>query len=198
MDKNTKTLGIILLVVFLMIGLAFASVPLYEKFCQMTGFGGTTMRADKAPDTVLDRKITVNFDANTSRNINWSFRPEEHQQTVKLGQQGLISFIAANKARIPTAGTAVYNVTPNKVGQYFRKVQCFCFGEQMLNPGQEMAMPVMYFIDPALADDRNMDDVSTITLSYTFFPSESEELDQAVEAFYNDEKTDKTLPVKTN
>ena len=188
MDKNAKTLSCILLVVAGMVGLAFASVPLYRLFCQVTGFGGTTMVSDKLPDKVLDRTVTIKFDANTSRNINWDFRPEKHQETVKLGQQGLISFLAKNKDRIPTAGTAIYNVTPDKVGKYFHKTQCFCFGDQTLQPGQEMPMPVVFYIDPAMNDDPAMEDVKSITLSYTFFPAASEELDKAMEAFYNSGK----------
>ncbi len=172
-------------IVFLMVGLAFASVPLYRLFCQVTGFGGTTMRADALPDQIIDREVVVKFDSNTSRNINWSFKPEKRQETVKLGQQGLIAFIAKNKDSIPTAGTAIYNVTPNKAGKYFHKIQCFCFGEQMLKPNEEMAMPVMFYVDPKMNDDREMDDVTSITLAYTFFPAESKELDNALEAFYN-------------
>lgn len=185
MDKNTKTITGVFAIVFLMVGLAFASVPLYRLFCQVTGFGGTTMRAEQLPDKILDREVTIKFDSNTSPNINWSFKPERHEETVKLGQQGLIAFIAKNQDSIPTAGTAIYNVTPNKVGKYFHKIQCFCFGEQLLKPNEEMAMPVMFYVDPKMAEDREMDDVTSITLAYTFFPSESEELDKALEAFYN-------------
>ncbi len=188
MDKNTKTLLTVFGVVALMIGLAFASVPLYRMFCAVTGFGGTTMVAESLPDKVLERTVTVKFDANTSPNIPWSFKPEKHQETVKLGQQGLVAFIAQNNGPRPTAGTAIYNVTPNKVGQYFQKIQCFCFDAQTLTPGEEMQMPVLFFIDPKMNDDPNMDDVKTITLSYTFFPAESEELDKALEAFYNGAK----------
>lgn len=188
MDKNTKTVSIVFLVVALMVGLAFASVPLYRMFCQITGFGGTTMVAKELPGKVIEREVTVKFDANISRNLNWSFKPEKHEETIKLGQQGLIAFLAKNRSPTPTAGTAVYNVTPNKVGKYFQKIQCFCFGDQMLQPGEEMPMPVMFFIDPKMADDPEMDDVKAITLSYTFFPAESEELDKALEAFYNAEK----------
>lgn len=188
MDKNTKTMTTIMLVVAGMVGLAFASVPLYRMFCQVTGFGGTPMISTELPDKILDRTVTIKFDANTSPNINWSFKPEKHQEVVKLGQQGLIAFMAENKGSRPSAGTALYNVTPDKVGQYFHKVQCFCFAEQLLNPGQGMAMPVMFYIDPAMNDDPNMQDVKSITLSYTFFPSESEELDKAMEAFYNSDK----------
>lgn len=188
MDKNKKTGLTILFIVVVMVGLSYASVPLYKLFCQVTGFGGTTMVAKELPGTILDREVKILFDANVSRNLNWSFKPEKHEETVKLGQQGLIAFLARNRASKPTAGTAVYNVTPDKVGKYFQKIQCFCFGDQTLQPGQEMPMPVMFFIDPKMADDRTMDDVKTITLSYTFFPAESEELDKALEAFYNSEK----------
>ena len=188
MDKNTKTLSWILLAVAVMVGVAFASVPLYRMFCQLTGFGGTTMVSDKLPDQVLERTVTIKFDANTSRDINWDFKPERHEEVVKLGQQGLISFIAKNNDRQPSSGTAIYNVTPNKVGQYFHKTQCFCFGQQMLQPGEEMPMPVVFYIDPKMNDDPTMEDVKSITLSYTFFPAESEELDKALEAFYNTEK----------
>jgi len=188
MDKNTRTISVVFLVVAVMIGLAFASVPLYRLFCQVTGFGGTTMKADKLPDTVLARKVTVKFDANTSRNINWAFKPEKFSEEVQLGQQGLINFIAKNKGSQPSAGTALFNVTPSKAGQYFHKIQCFCFGDQMLKPGEEMNMPVVFFVDPKMDKDPEMEDVDTITLSYTFFPAESEELDKAMEAFYNAEK----------
>ena len=187
MDKNTKTIGMVFGIVFLMIGLAFASVPLYRLFCQVTGFGGTTMRAESLPGTVLERKVTVHFDANTSRSMNWAFKPEKTSEEVKLGQQGLISFVAENKARIPTAGTALFNVTPDKAGQYFHKIQCFCFSEQILQPGEEMQMPVAFYIDPKMNDDPEMEDIQTITLSYTFFPSESEEYEKAFEAFTNAE-----------
>jgi cytochrome c oxidase assembly protein subunit 11 len=187
MDKNTKTLVSILGVVGFMIALAFASVPLYDLFCRTTGFGGTTQVSNAAPaeSEILDRKITVHFNSDTNRNLNWSFKPEIRKQTLNVGQQGFINFIAKNKDSQPTVGTAVYNVTPAKAGQYFHKTQCFCFDAQMLTPNQEMNMPVVFYIDPTIADDRNMDDVKTITLSYSFFEADSKELDQALEAFYN-------------
>lgn len=185
MDKNTKTLLTVFAVVIGMVGLAFASVPLYNLFCRVTGYGGTTMVSEALPENVLERKVTIRFDANTSRNMPWDFRPEKHEESVKLGQQGLIAFLAKNRDAKPTAGTAIYNVTPNKAGKYFQKIQCFCFDEQILQPGEKMQMPVLFYIDPKMAEDPNMDDVKTITLSYTFFPAESEELDQALEAFYN-------------
>lgn len=185
MDKNTKTLTGILCLVAAMIGLAFASVPLYDLFCRVTGFGGTTQRAASAPGIVLEREIIVKFNADTSPGLPWRFKPEQHEMIVKIGQQGLASYLAENKLGTPTAGTAIYNVTPAKAGQYFHKIQCFCFDEQTLNPGQVMHMPVVFYVDPALAEDRNLDDLKTITLSYTFFPAQSAALDQALEAFYN-------------
>lgn len=185
MDKNTKTISVVFLVVFAMVGLAFASVPLYRLFCQVTGFGGTTMRAEKLPERTIDRNVTIKFDTNTSKNLNWAFKPEKPEETIKLGQQGLISFVARNRGSKPTTGTALYNVNPAKAGQYFHKIQCFCFGEQVLTPGQEIDMPVVFYVDPSMNDDPEMQDVSTITLSYTFFPASSEELDKAQEAFYN-------------
>jgi cytochrome c oxidase assembly protein subunit 11 len=189
MDKNSKTLLSILIVVGLMIGLAFASVPLYDLFCRTTGFAGTTQISNAAPsvDEILDRKITIHFNSDTNQNLNWEFQPEQRETMLNVGQQGFINFIAKNKDKEPTVGTAVYNVTPAKAGQYFHKTQCFCFDSQMLTPGQEMNMPVIFYVDPSIAQDQNMDDVKTITLSYSFFAADSKELDQALEAFYNAE-----------
>lgn len=187
MDKNTRILLLVLGVVFGMIGLSFASVPLYNLFCRVTGFGGTTQVSASAPDIVLDREITVRFNATTSRALPWSFEPEQPSVTIKVGQEALISFIAKNNSGIPTAGTALYNVTPAKVGKYFQKTQCFCFDEQVLTPRESIHMPVVFYVDPAIDKDKSMEDVKTITLSYSFFPAESEELDEALEAFYNGE-----------
>lgn len=169
----------------MMVGLAFASVPLYNLFCRVTGYGGTTQRATQAPAEILEREITVRFNADTSPNLPWTFKPGQHEITLKIGQQGLVSYLAENKLDIPTTGTAVYNVTPAKAGQYFHKIECFCFAEQTLTPGQSMHMPVLFYLDPAMDKDRNMDDVKNVTLSYTFFPAGTEELDQALEGFYN-------------
>lgn len=188
MDKNTKTISIILFISAAMVGGAFASAPLYKKFCQLTGFAGTTQRATALPGKIVDRKVTIKFDANVSKTIHWDFKPEKFSETIKLGQQGLISFEARNKDDKPTVGSAVFNVTPERAGQYFHKIQCFCFTEQTLAPHQEMQMPVVFYVDPKMADDVEMKDVSVITLSYTFYPANSEELDKATEAFYNSGK----------
>lgn len=172
-------------IVFGMVTLSFASVPLYDLFCRVTGFGGTTQVSESLPSEVIDRQMRIQFNADTSRQMVWEFGPEIRSVNVNVGERGLVNFIAHNPADSPTAGTAVYNVTPLKAGKYFHKVQCFCFDEQILQPGQEVNMPVMFFVDPAIDDDPNMEDVETITLSYTFFKTDSSELDQALEDFYN-------------
>jgi cytochrome c oxidase assembly protein subunit 11 len=152
-----------------MVGLAYASVPLYDLFCKVTGFGGTTQRAEVAPTTILDRKITVRFNADVDNKLPWAFRPEQKEITLKLGETGLAAYRAENRTANATVGTASFNVTPDKAGQYFNKIECFCFTEQVLQGGQAVDMPVAFFVDPAMAQDRNMEDVTTITLSYTFF-----------------------------
>lgn len=184
-DKNTRTLLKVFGAVFFMIAMAFASVPLYDMFCRVTGFGGTTQLATSLPDTILDRKIKVQFTTDVNKRLSWDFSAEQSSLTVNIGQDAMINFKARNNSDKPVAGTAVYNVTPLKLGKYFQKTQCFCFDYQVLQPGQSMNMPVVFFIDPAIADDPDMDDITTITLSYSFFKSDSSELDQAMETFYN-------------
>ncbi|MCB1720681.1 MAG: cytochrome c oxidase assembly protein [Rhodospirillales bacterium] len=186
MARKNARLGLTILGVVLgMAGLAYASVPLYDMFCRVTGFGGTTQTSDIWPEQIIDRSLTINFNADISPNLPWDFSPEQRSIDVKLGQKGLAAFHAKNKAATPIAGSALYNVTPLKAGKYFHKVQCFCFDEQILQPGENVSMPVLFYVDPKMNDDPNMDDVQTITLSYTFFTSESEELEQAIEDFYN-------------
>jgi cytochrome c oxidase assembly protein subunit 11 len=184
--KNRKILGITFGVVAGMILLAYASVPLYMMLCKVTGWGGTTREVVKNESKIVDRKMTVRFDSGVARNMPWSFQPDLRQVQVKVGQDGIISFLAKNDADIPVTGTAVYNVTPLKAGKYFYKTQCFCFGEQTLRPGETVHMPVTFFIDPKIMEDREMDDVHTITLSYTFFRQSSPELEKATEKFYNE------------
>ncbi|MAZ76637.1 MAG: cytochrome c oxidase assembly protein [Micavibrio sp.] len=184
-NKNTRVLILVFGGVFIMGALAFASVPLYDAFCRITGFGGTPQISDSVPSETSDRKITVRFNTDTSENLPWSFKPEKRHVNVNVGQQGLINFIAQNKSNQPRTGTAIYNVTPLKAGKYFQKTQCFCFDEQTLTPNQRMNMPVAFYIDPSIMEDESMEDVSSITLSYTFFESETKELDAALEAFYN-------------
>ncbi len=184
--KNARTGLAVIGIVVLMMGLSFAAVPLYDAFCRVTGFGGTTQTAEALPDTILKRTVTVQFNADTSRKLPWVFKPEQRSIKVKLGQRGITAFHARNRENHATVGTALYNVTPLKAGKYFHKIQCFCFDEQVLAPNQEVSMPVLFFVDPAMNDDPNMFDVHTITLSYTFFPAESKALEEALEAFYNE------------
>lgn len=183
--RNRRIGVLVFAAVAIMIGLSFASVPLYRLFCQITGFGGTTQVSETAPDIVLTRTITVKFDAGTARDMPWNFRPDQRQVKIKIGQKVLASYSAENRLDQTVTGTAIYNVIPPKAGKYFHKIECFCFGEQTLEPGQKVSMPVLFFVDPALADDSYMDDVESITLSYTFFRAESAALDKAVEGFYN-------------
>ncbi|MCP5432397.1 MAG: cytochrome c oxidase assembly protein [Alphaproteobacteria bacterium] len=152
-----------------MLGASFAAVPLYRMFCQVTGFGGTTQVATAAPDIVLDRKVVVRFDSNVSRELPWRFVPAQRSVKVRLGERTLVAYRATNLSDRPLVGTATFNVTPDKVGSYFDKLQCFCFTEQRLEPGETVDMPVTFFVDPALADDPLLDEVKTITLSYTFY-----------------------------
>ncbi len=153
------------------------SVPLYRLFCQVTGFGGTTQdgRGRTTKRTVLDRTMLVRFDTSTDPALPWRFRPLQRSQTVKVGQTGIAFFEAVNLSDHPVTGRAVYNIAPFKAGLYFVKVQCFCFDEQTLAPHQRVKMPVTYYIDPEIAQDRNLDDVTEVTLSYTFFRAADEE-----------------------
>ncbi len=167
--RNAATAALLIGVVGGMTGLAYASVPLYRWFCQVTGFGGTTQIADRAPERVLDRVVTVRFNADVSASLAWRFRPRQRSIDVRLGEQALAFYAARNVSDAATTGTATFNVTPLKAGPYFTKIACFCFDAQTLAPGQSADLPVTFFVDPAMADDRNLDDVTTITLSYTFF-----------------------------
>ena len=152
-----------------MIGAAYAAVPLYQIFCQVTGFGGTTQVAEEAPAEIGERIITVRFNADTARNMPWKFSPQQRAVTLHVGEQTLAFYQASNPTDRAIVGSSTFNVTPAKAGAYFNKIECFCFTEQVLVPGQSVDMPVSFFVDPAISDDPNLDDVKTITLSYTFF-----------------------------
>ena len=155
-----------------MVGVGFAAVPLYRIFCQVTGFGGTTMRVSEARAAtvqVTSKTIVVRFDAN-QRGLPWEFKPERPTDTVSIGARDMSIFIAKNLSSEPIVGTATFNVTPALAGQYFNKIQCFCFTEQRLEPGQEVRMPVLYYVDPKIMTDPETKDIEEITLSYTFFP----------------------------
>ena len=185
--KNRNVGLIVVSIVFAMGGLAFASVPLYDLFCRVTGWGGTTQVASQLPDQVLDRQVTVKFTSRTAPGLPWRFGPDQRSVEVNVGQQALISYTAKNLTAGQNAGTAVYNVVPTKVGKYFNKVQCFCFARQQMAPRQEVHMPVTFFIDPAFADDPNMEDVTDITLSYTFYKQGSPQYQKAMESYGADE-----------
>ena len=158
----------------LMVGAAFAAVPLYRVFCQVTGYGGTPQVAESAPATVLQRRMTVRFNADTGPALPWEFAPKRRTISIRVGEQALAFYRARNLSDRAVTGTATFNVTPLKAGQYFSKIDCFCFTEQTLAAGASADMPVTFFVDPAIADDPNLDDVTTITLSYTFFETERE------------------------
>ncbi len=169
-QKNKKTALIVSGVVLGMVAMSFAAVPAYRAFCQVTGWNGTTQRADKGADRTLEREITIRFDATIGQGLVWRFKPEQVSQTLHIGETGLAFFEAENPTDRIVTGRATFNVSPAKAGIYFKKIECFCFTEQTLQPGEKVSMPVTYFVDPALADDKNLDEVQTITLAYTFFP----------------------------
>ncbi|WP_367715494.1 cytochrome c oxidase assembly protein [Nitratireductor sp. GISD-1A_MAKvit] len=154
-----------------MIGMAYAAVPLYQLFCQVTGYGGTTQRVEQYSDTILDRTITVRFDANTN-GVPWEFQPKQREVTLRLGETKQISYVSRNLSNEPTSGTATFNVSPPQAGAYFNKVECFCFTEQELQPGQSYDMPVVFFVDPEIINVPELKNINAITLSYTFFPLE--------------------------
>ena len=156
-------------VVTFMVGLSFAAVPLYDLFCRVTGFGGTTQRSAAAPGAVGDRPITIRFNATTHPNLPWRFTPEQPSVTLRLGEEGFAFYSATNRSETPVTGVSTYNVTPEKVGRYFHKIACFCFDEQTLTPGERVDMPVTFWVDPKIAEDPSTRDVTTITLSYSFF-----------------------------
>ena len=150
--------------------LAFAAVPLYRLFCQTTGFGGTPQQVSELSHSVGKRYITVRFDANTDKRLPWSFKPQQDKFTLRTGEHGLVFYEAENLSDQPLIGMATFNVTPNQAGTYFHKIHCFCFAEQRLEAGQKAILPVSFYIDPAIENERSLAGVDTITLSYTFFP----------------------------
>jgi len=173
-DKNARTAWRLVLVVGGMLGLAYAAVPLYEAFCKATGFAGTPRIAIEGDRPILNRTVEVRFDTNVDPNLAWRFEPVQREVKVRLGEEKLVYFRATNRSQRPIVGTATYNVTPEPAGPWFNKIQCFCFTEQLLQPGQSVDMPVIFFVDPDMDKDRRYDNVRTITLSYTFFESKTE------------------------
>ncbi len=158
-----------------MIGMSYAAVPLYQIFCQVTGYGGTTQRAEQYSDQILDRTINIRFDANVSGGLPWEFAPVEREVTLRIGETTQVAYTAKNIFKVPSNGRATFNVTPQAAGAYFNKVECFCFTDTTLQPGESMQMPVVFFVDPDIVDAPELKGISTLTLSYTFFPIEGEQ-----------------------
>lgn len=179
LDRNTRTALFGVGIIVSMAGLTAASVPLYDLFCRVTGYGGTTQVSAQAPDRVTDRTIEVRFNADVDGRLPWSFQPVERRVEVNIGANELAFYRAKNTGDVPLVGTAVYNVTPFEAGRYFSKIACFCFEEQVLNPGESVEMPVSYYVDPAILDDPSVGNLRTITLSYTFFLAEAATRDLA-------------------
>ena len=170
-SNNRRTALALFAVVGGMVGLSYASVPLYQLFCQVTGYGGTTQVSDATkavPAAMQGKTVTIAFDANVARDLNWEFRPEQRRVTLHAGEQALAFYSAKNNDSRPVTGTASFNVTPYKAGIYFTKIDCFCFTEQTLQPGEQVDMPVQFYVDPEFFTDPNTKDVREIVLSYTF------------------------------
>ena len=169
--QNKKVIFIITFVGMLMLSLSYAAVPLYDIFCRVTGFGGTTQIASSAPGSTGHPNINIRFESNITDSLNWDFYSKTKTVKIPMGEEKTIYYFAKNLSDEPIVGTATFNVTPAKAGQYFMKIDCFCFVEQLLNPGESMNMPVTFFIDPDLYKDENVQEVNEITLSYTFMKS---------------------------
>ena len=173
-DPNARLAWRLVVVVGGMLGLAYAAVPLYEAFCKATGFNGTPLVALEGERPIVARTVQVRFDSNTDPNLAWRFEPLQREVKVQLGEEKLVHFRATNVSQRPIVGTATYNVTPERSAGWFNKVQCFCFTEQLLQPGQSVDMPVVFFVDAEMVKDRRYDDIRTITLSYTFYEAKTE------------------------
>ena len=169
MTNNQKTFWLCISIFTFMVILSYASVPLYNLFCKTTGYGGTTQTADVAPKKIYDRKIKITFTASVDPDLPWIFKPSQNDVTVRVGEVGLAYYSAKNISKNDITGMAVYNVTPEKAGIYFEKIDCFCFNQQKLNAGAEMPMPVTFFLNPKMINDKSMDDVEEINLNYVFF-----------------------------
>ena len=169
--QNKKVIFIITFVGMLMLSLSYAAVPLYDIFCRVTGFGGTTQIASSAPGSTGHPNINIRFESNITDSLNWDFYSKTKTVKIPMGEEKTIYYFAKNLSDEPIVGTATFNVTPAKAGQYFMKIDCFCFVEQLLNPGESMNMPVTFFIDPDLYKDENVQEINEITLSYTFMKS---------------------------
>lgn len=178
-DPKTRTLAMLTGMVLFMGGLGFASVPLYDWFCRVTGYGGTTTAAATASDTILDQEIKVRFDGSLSSEMGWEFKPVQRDMSIRIGETGIAFYEAFNPTNRPIAGSASYNVFPFTVGQFFTKIDCFCFEEQVLQPGERIEMPVTFYVDPEIVEDGDGKYVEAITLSYTFYEIDLPETAQA-------------------
>ena len=189
--RNLNVLMMLVGIVAGMTGLAYASVPLYRLFCQVTGFGGTPQRADMAPTEISDRTVRVTFTADVAGGLGWKFQPMQRNMELKIGENKLAYYVAENLEDKPVTGRATFNVSPDAFGVYFTKIECFCFTEQTLQPGQRVEMPVSFFIDPAVLEDPKLKHLNDLTLSYTFFRDKEAEqtLGQAQSAHAGDGKT---------
>ena len=176
---NRRTLAYLSCLGLFMLSMSFAAVPLYDWFCRVTGYGGTTSVAEGASDEILDRTVTVKFIAARERGMPWTFEPLQTSMDIRIGETGLAFYRATNPTDVPVAGSASFNVTPFSAGGYFSKIQCFCFEEQVLQPGQSVDMPVTFFVDPEMVNDQEAGMVHTITLSYTFHEIDIPEVDAA-------------------
>ncbi|TVQ33731.1 MAG: cytochrome c oxidase assembly protein [Geminicoccaceae bacterium] len=182
LDKNTKTALFGVGIIASMAGLTAASVPLYDLFCRVTGYGGTTQTSERPPDYVSERTIEVRFNADTDSRLPWAFQPVDRRIEVNIGANELAFYRAMNTGTEPVVGTAVFNVTPFEAGRYFSKIACFCFEEQVLAPGESVDMPVSFYVDPAILDNPSLQGLRSITLSYTFFLAEGATRDLAARA----------------
>ena len=169
MQSNSKLAIKLMLIAVFMVGLSFASVPLYDLFCKVTGFGGTPGQASELAGEMLDRTVTVSFNTDLDPKLPWRFEAEQQEVTLRVGEESLVFFEVENLTDELSYGISVFNVTPHKAGEYFVKTECFCYENQAVEPSQVVKMPVSFFIDPQIAEDDNLDDVKNITLSYTFY-----------------------------
>ena len=176
--NHGRTVAKLVGVVVFMGGLAWASVPLYDWFCRVTGFGGTPLTSTDSPDVILERTVNVRFDASIERDMPWEFRPVEREMEIRIGETGLAFYEAYNPTNRPIAGSAAFNVFPYEAGVFFTKIACFCFEEQRLLPGETVEMPVFFFIDPEILDDPQVSYVRSVTLSYTFFQTDEDDDDE--------------------
>tara|TARA_B100000579_G_C22743898_1_gene810481 strand:+ start:314 stop:919 length:606 start_codon:yes stop_codon:yes gene_type:complete len=185
--QNRLILSTLFFIFIIMLSLSYASVPLYDLFCKVTGFGGTTQVAEKSPESnIFDNSINIRFDSNVSKDLDWSFSPEIKVLSLAIGKESKILYHAKNLGDIPVVGTATFNVTPAKAGKYFMKIDCFCFEEQLLMPGDSIKMPVTFFIDPDILLDENANEINEITLSYTFMRSmDQKKANQVKESYAN-------------